>query len=72
MPFRKQKLEAGIHKASGMIAVLAGSKDRLVLGRHTRVAGTIGDLYLTLTDGVLDAGLGSFPTATRRVPELLV
>jgi hypothetical protein len=70
--FVHEHAEAGIHTASGMIAVLAGSKDRLVLGRHTRVAGTIGDLYLTLTDGVLDAGLGSFPTATRRVPELLL
>ena len=70
--FVHEHAEAGIHKASGMIAVLAGSKDRLALGRHTRVAGTIGDLYLTLTDGVLDAGLGSFPTATKRVSDLLV
>ena len=64
--------EAGIHKASGMTAILAGSKDRQVLGRHTRSFGTFGDLYLTLTDEVLDTGLGSFPTATKKLPGLLV
>ena len=69
--FVHEHAEANIHKASGMIAILAGSKDRQVLGRHTRAEGTIGDLYLTLTDGVLDAGLGSFPTATKRLPGIL-
>src|SRR5580704_17700016 len=63
--------EANIHKASGMIAILAGAKDRLERGRHTRAFGTFGDLYLTLTDGVLDAGMGAFPTATKRLPGIL-
>jgi hypothetical protein len=70
--FVHEHAEANIHKASGMIAILAGSRDKLTHGRHTRVAGTIGDLYLTLTDSVLGAGLGSFPTATKRTPEILV
>ena len=56
--FVHEHAEANIHKASGMIALVAGSKDRLAHGRHTRVMGNFGDLYRTLADGVLDAGLG--------------
>jgi hypothetical protein len=69
--FVHEHAEANIHKASGMIAILAGSKDKIVLGRHTRTFGTFGDLYLTLADGVFQAGLGSFPTATKKLPGLL-
>ena len=71
--FVHEHAEANIHKASGMIALVAGSKDRLVHGRHTRVEGTFGDLYRTLADGVLDAGLSAeaFPTSSRQLTELL-
>jgi len=70
--FVHEHAEANIHKASGMIALVAGSKDRLLTGRHTRLTGTVGDFYLTLTDGVLDAELGKLPTATKRLPGVLV
>jgi hypothetical protein len=40
-------------------------------GRHTRLAGNVGDFYLTLTEGVLNAGLGTLPTATKKLPGLL-
>src|SRR6058998_2312349 len=40
--FVHEHAEAGPHKNSGMIALVAGSKDKLALGRHTRLAGTIG------------------------------
>ena len=63
--------EAGPHKSSGMIALVAGSKDKLAHGRHTKIAGTIGDLYTTLFDGVMGAGLGKMPTATRQLTEIL-
>ena len=63
--------EAGPHKTSGMIALVAGSKDKLALGRHTKIAGTIGDLHLTLIDGVMGAGLGKLPTANRQLTEIL-
>jgi hypothetical protein len=71
--FVHEHAEANIHKNSGVIAIVAGSKDRLAHGRHTRVMGTIGDLYRTLADGALDAGLGAdaFPTSSRRLTELL-
>jgi hypothetical protein len=63
--------EAGPHKSSGMIALVAGSKEKLTLGRHTKIAGTIGDLYTTLFDGVMGTGLGKMPTATRQLTEIL-
>ena len=69
--FVHEHAEANLHKASGMIAVVAGSRDRLVHGRHTRVAGNVGDFYLTLTEGALDAGLGALPTATKKLPGIL-
>ena len=69
--FVHEHAEANLHKASGMIAVVAGSRDRLVHGRHTRVGGNVGEFYLTLTEGVLDAGLGSLPTATKKLPGIL-
>ncbi len=69
--FVHEHAEANLHKASGMISVLAGSRDRLVHGRHTRVAGNVGDFYQTLTDGVLNAGLGTLPTATKKLPGIL-
>jgi len=70
--FVHEHAEANIHKASGMIAVVAGSRDRLLRGRHTRVAGNVGDFYLTLTEGVMKAGLSAVPTATKELPGLLV
>ena len=69
--FVHEHAEANLHKASGMISVLAGSRDRLLHGRHTRVAGNVGDFYQTLTDGVLNAGLGTLPTATKKLAGIL-
>ncbi|MGH9659672.1 MAG: hypothetical protein ACRD96_14075, partial [Bryobacteraceae bacterium] len=59
------------HKTSGMIALVAGSKDKLALGRHIKIAGTIGDLHLTLADSVIGAGIGKVPTASRKLTEIL-
>ncbi|MBI1789413.1 MAG: DUF1552 domain-containing protein [Acidobacteria bacterium] len=69
--FVHEHAEAGAHKNSGMIALVAGCKNKLALGRHARIAGTIGDLYLTVADDVLGAGLGKFPTASRRLTGIL-
>jgi hypothetical protein len=63
--------EAGPHKTSGMIALVAGSRDKLALGRHAKIAGTIGDLYTTLFDGVMGANSGKVPTANRQLTEIL-
>jgi hypothetical protein len=64
--------EAGPHKTSGMIALVAGSGEKLAHGQHTKIAGTIGDLYTTLFDGVMGVGIGKVPTATRQLNEILV
>ncbi|MGH9658511.1 MAG: DUF1552 domain-containing protein [Bryobacteraceae bacterium] len=69
--FVHEHAEAGPHKTSGMIALVAGSKDRLALGRHIKIAGTIGDLHLTLADSVIGAGIGKVPTASRKLTEIL-
>jgi hypothetical protein len=63
--------EAGPHKSSGMIALIAGSKRQLAMGRHTKIAGTIADLHLTLADDVIGAGLGKVPSASRKLTEIL-
>jgi len=64
--------EAGPHKTSGMIALVAGRKDRRALAPNTTIAGTTGDLYTTLFDGVMGVGLGKVPTANRQLTEILV
>ena len=64
--------EAGPHKTTGMIALVAGCKDKLALGRHLKMTGTIGDLHLTVTDNVAGAALGKLPTASRKLTEILV
>jgi hypothetical protein len=63
--------EANPHKNSGLAMIVAGGIGRLAKGSHTRITGTVGDVYLTLADEILQAGLGKFPTATRKVGALL-
>jgi Protein of unknown function (DUF1552). len=63
--------EANPHKCSGLAMIVAGHAGKMATGVHTRVMGTAGDLYLTLADDVLKAGVGKFPTATRRITEVL-
>jgi len=50
---------------------VAGGIGHLAKGSHTRMTGTVGDLYLTLADEVMHAGLGKFPTATKKLGALL-
>jgi len=71
LAFVHEHAEANPHKNSGLAMLVAGGLPKLARGRHTRVTGTVGDVYLTLADDVLGAGLGKFPTATRRVSELV-
>jgi hypothetical protein len=63
--------EANDHKNNGLSMIVAGHVGKLVTGHHTRTTGTIGDLYLTVADDVLGAGLERFATATRRISELV-
>ena len=71
LTFVHEHAEAGPHKSSGMIALVAGSKRELALGQHKKIAGTIADLHLTIADNVVGAGLGKIPSANRKLTEIL-
>jgi len=51
--------------------IVAGHTGKLKTGMHSRVMGTIGDLYLTVADDIMGAGLGKFPTASKKMTEIL-
>jgi Protein of unknown function (DUF1552) len=63
--------EANPHKNNGLGLIVAGHAGRLATGMHTETTGTVGDLYVTLADEVLHAGIGTFPTFNRKLTEVL-
>jgi len=63
--------EANDHKNNGLSMILAGHAGRLRTGLHTRTTGTIGDLYWTVADDLMKSGVDRFPTASRKVGEIL-
>jgi len=63
--------EANPHKNNGLGLIVAGHAGRLATGMHTETTGTVGDLYVTLADEVLHAGVGTFPTFNRKLTEVL-
>jgi len=69
--FAHEHAEANPHKNSGLAMIVAGGSPRLANGAHTRVTGTAADVYLTIADDVLGAGIGKFPTATKKLTALL-
>ena len=62
--------EANIHKNNGLVAIAAGDRRKLVTGTHSKVTGTMGDLYLAAAAAV-GAPLGGFPTANRPLEGVL-
>ena len=69
--YAHEHAEANPHKNSGLAMIVAGHAGKLATGMHSKVTGTIGDLYLTMADEILNAGVGKFPTATRKMTEIL-
>jgi hypothetical protein len=63
--------EANAHKNAGLAMIAAGHAGGLKTGRHTRLTGTVGDLYLTLAEEVVGARIGRFPTADRKLTEII-
>ena len=63
--------EANPHKNNGLGLIVAGHAGRIATGMHTETTGTVGDLYVTLADEVLHAGIGMFPTFNRKLTEVL-
>ena len=69
--YAHEHAEANPHKNHGLGLIVAGHAGRLAMGQHSRMEGTFGDLYLTLADDVMNAGLGKFPTATKKLDGLV-
>jgi hypothetical protein len=63
--------EANPHKNSGLAMIVAGGSPKVAKGSHTRVTGTVGDVYVTVADEVVGAGIGKFPTATKKIGAIL-
>jgi len=63
--------EANPHKNSGLAMIVAGGSPKLARGAHTRVTGTVADVYVTVADEVVGAGIGKFPTAGKKMGALL-
>ena len=62
--------EANDHKNNGLSVIVAGHPGGLVTGTHTRSTGTIADLYLAIANKAMKAGLPSYPTASRELPDI--
>jgi len=71
LAYLHEHAEANPHKNSGLALIVAGHAGKLATGMHTRMTGTVGDLYLTLADDVMGAGIGKFPTASRKLTGIL-
>jgi hypothetical protein len=65
--FVHEHAEANSHKNNGLACIVAGHAGKLITGLHSKMTGTVGDLYLTLADDVMGAGLKQFPTADRKL-----
>ena len=69
--FMHEHAEANQHKNSGLAMIVAGRVGNLKTGRHTRVTGTVGDLYLTLAEEVVGARIGSLPTSDKKLTDIV-
>lgn len=69
--FVHEHAEANSHKNSGLAMIAAGHAGNMKTGRHTRVAGTVGDLYLTLAEEAIGAKIGAFPTGDKKLSEII-
>jgi hypothetical protein len=69
--FVHEHAEANAHKNNNLAVILAGHAGGLKTGLHTRTSGTLGDLYLTVAEESMGVKLGSFPTADRKLAEIV-
>ena len=58
--------EANEHKNNGLSIIVAGHAGGLKTGQHTRTTGTVGDLYMTVVDRVMNTGMKNFPSSENR------
>jgi hypothetical protein len=69
--FVHEHAEANIHKNNGLAVIAAGHAGKMKTGLHTRITGSLGDLYVTLADELLQARLGSFPTFEKKLSDVI-
>ncbi len=69
--FMHEHAEANPHKNSGLAMVVAGGSKKLAHGAHTRITGTVADVYVTVADEVVGAGINKFPTSSKKITSLL-
>jgi hypothetical protein len=65
--FIHEHAEANSHKNAGLAMIAAGHAGGMKTGLHSRVTGTVGDLYLTLAEEVVGAPIGGFPTGEKKL-----
>lgn len=69
--FIHEHAEANSHKNNGLAVIVAGHAGRLKTGSHTKRTGTIGDLYWTIADEIFQARLSGFPTADKKLVDVV-
>ena len=69
--FQHEHAEANPHKNNGLAMIVAGHVGSLKTGRHTKITGTVGDLYLTLAEEVVGAKIDTFPSADKKLTEIV-
>jgi hypothetical protein len=63
--------DANAHKNNNLAVIVAGHAGGMKTGMHTRTTGTLGDLYLTLSEEVMQARVGKFPTAEKKLSDVV-
>ncbi len=69
--FVHEHAEANPHKNNGLAAIVAGHVGGLKTGTHTRMTGSMGDLYVTVAQEALGAGKLQFPTAEQKLSDIV-
>src|SRR5262245_60406729 len=69
--FIHEHAEANAHKNNGLAVIAAGHAGSLKTGMHTKMTGTVVNLYLTVADEVFNAGLDSFTTANKKLSDVV-
>jgi hypothetical protein len=69
--FAHEHAEANAHKNNNLAVIVAGHAGGVKTGLHTRTTGTLGDLYVTLADEAIKADIRQFPTAEKKLGEIV-
>jgi Protein of unknown function (DUF1552) len=70
--YTHEHAEANSHKNNGLAMIVAGGSPKVARGSHTKITGTVGDVYMTVANEIVGAGVEKFPTATKKLGALLV